>query len=64
MSYVMQGDAVLINFVRYIQLLRIMFCTVKERVSFKNIWFLSNKTTLESGLNTIHGNTVRTYNEL
>lgn len=64
MSYVTQGDAVLINFVRYIQLLRIMFCTVKERVSFKNIWFLSNKTTLESGLNTIHGNTVKTYNEL
>lgn len=54
----------LINFVRYVQLLRIMFCTVKERVSFKNICFLSNKTTLESGLNTIHGNTVRTYNEL
>lgn len=64
MSYVVQGDAVLRNCMYLTKFIRIMFCTVKERVSFKNICFSSNITTSESGLNTLHGNTVRTYSEL
>lgn len=46
----MQGDAVLINSVRYIQLLRIMFCTVKERVFLRTSGFYQIKLLLNQVL--------------